>query len=281
MVLESLRLHPLVGPPVRRNPGWLAVGVGPTALFVLFVGFPLVAIFVRGLGEAGFWPSLIQEVFLDALRLSFITSIISLTVVALIGTPLAYYLARARFRGKEILEAFIELPIVVPPVVVGLAMLMAFGRNGLIGEGLAAIGVSLPFTMTAVIFAQIFVGASFYIRAAKIGFEAVDHNLEDIAQTLGVTPARTFFRVSLPLASRAITGGLFLCWARGISEFGATIMFAGNLPGRTQTMPLAILSALESDLDAALALAAVLVVISLVVLVVVRFGLRARWTYGS
>ena len=257
------------------------VGGLPTALFLLFIGLPLVALFVRGFGEAGFWASLGQGTVLSALRLSLVTSLIAVAVIALVGTPLAYHLARARFRGRALIDALIDLPIVIPPVVAGLAMLMAFGRRGFIGEGLGSIGVSLPFTMTAVIFAQLFVGAPFFIRSAKIGFEAVEPGLEEIAQTLGMSPLKTFVRVSLPLARRALVGGLVLAWARAISEFGATIMFAGNLPGRTQTMPLAILSALESDLGAALALAVVLVIISLVVLVAVRLALRQGWEYGS
>ena len=200
---------------VRGAPGsagWLAVGGLPTALFILFIGLPLLALFIRGFGQDGFWASLGQDTVLDALRLSFITSLIAVAVVAVVGTPMAYFLARSRFKGRGLLDALIELPIVVPPVVAGLAMLMAFGRNGLIGGALDSIGVSLPFTMTAVIFAQIFVGAPFYIRSAKLGFEAVDPGLEEIAQTLGRSPLQTFFRVTMPLASRAMIGGLVLCW---------------------------------------------------------------------
>ncbi|MEE9285931.1 MAG: molybdate ABC transporter permease subunit, partial [Dehalococcoidia bacterium] len=194
-----------------------------------------------------------------------------------LGTPMAYFLARRRFPGRALIDGLIELPIVLPPVVAGLAMLMAFGRNSAVGQGLDSVGVSLPFTMTAVIFAQIFVGAPFFLRSAKLGFEAVDPALEEIAQTLGASPLRTFFRVSLPLASRALVGGLVLCWARAVAEFGATIMFAGNLPGRTQTMPVAILSALESDLGAALALSVVLVMMAVAVLLGVRLVFQRGW----
>ena len=250
--------------------GGLALGAVPFALYALFVGVPLVALVVRGVGEEGFWSALGSNTLLDALRLSLATSAISVAVIAVIGTPAALALAKWRFRGRALLETLIELPIVLPPVVAGLAMLMAFGRNSAIGEALDGIGVSLPFTMTAVVFAQIFVGAPFFLRAAKLGFESVDPELEDVAKTLGATPLRTFFRVSLPLARQALLGGLVLAWARAIAEFGATIMFAGNLPGRTQTMPLAILSALESDLGAALALASLLLVMSLLVLIGVR-----------
>ena len=261
--------------------GWLVVGGLPAALFLLFIGLPLLALVVRGLGEEGFWTSLGQDTVIKALRISFVTSAVTVVVVAVVGTPLAYFLARARFPGRGIVDALVELPIVLPPVVAGLAMLMAFGRHGFIGEGLEWAGISLPFTMTAVIFAQLFVGAPFYIRSAKLGFEAVDPALEEIAQTLGLSPVRTFFRVSLPLAFRALVGGLVLCWARAISEFGATIMFAGNLPGKTQTMPVAILVALERDLGAALALAVALVIISLAVLVTVRLLLGRGRRYES
>ncbi len=264
----------VVGDGQRLGAGWLAVGVAPTVLFLLFVGLPLVALLVRGFGHDNFWDSLTSETVLQALRLSLITSAITVGIVALVGTPMAYFLARRQFPGRQLIDGLIELPIVLPPVVAGLAMLMAFGRNSVIGEALTSIGVELPFTMTAVVFAQLFVGAPFFLRSAKLGFEAVDPALEEIAQTLGASPVRTFFRVSLPLASRALAGGLVLCWARAVAEFGATIMFAGNLPGRTQTMPVAILGALESDLGEALALSVVLVVMAVAVLLGVRVAIQ-------
>jgi molybdate transport system permease protein len=156
-------------------------------------------------------------------------------------------------------------------------MLMAFGRQGIIGPALTGLGVSIPFTTTAVVFAQIFVGAPFYIRAAKVGFQSVATDYEDISQTLGVSPWRTFWRTTLPLARPSILSGLALAWARAISEFGATIMFAGNLMGRTQTMPLAIMTAMESDLGTALALSVLLLVGSLLVLAVLGRFTRPQW----
>ncbi len=266
---------------VRAKPsaGWLAIGALPTLLFLLFVGVPLVALLVRGFGYDGFWDSLGSKRVLQALRLSMVTSGIAVGIMVLVGTPLAYFLARRRFPGHWVVDAMIELPIVVPPVVAGLAMLMAFGRNSAIGGALEDIGISLPFTMIAVVMAELFVGAPFYIRSAKTGFESVDPALEQMARTLGASPLRTFVRVTLPLASRALLGGLALAWARAVSEFGATLMFAGNLPGRTQTMPLAVMSALESDLGAALALATVLVLASVAVLVVVQVLARRGWGY--
>ena len=265
----------------RPSAGWLAVGGAPTLLFLLFTGVPLVALLFRGLGHGGFWGSLGEDTVVQAVRLSFITSSIAIGIIVLVGTPLAHFLARARFPGHGVIDAVIELPIVLPPVVVGLAMLMAFGRTSPIGEGLDSIGVSLPFTMAAVVMAQLFIAAPFYIRSAKSGFEAVDPTLEEIAQTLGASPLRTFFRVSVPLSFRALAGGLVLAWARAISEFGATIMFAGNLAGKTQTMPLAILSALESDLGAALALSVVLLVLALAFLLVIRMLISRGWGYRT
>ena len=263
--------------PRSWSGGWLGLGWVATALFFAFIGLPFAALFVRGLPREGFWSSLAAHTVLEALRLSFITSAITLGVAVVVGTPMAYLLARRRFPGSAAIDACIELPVVLPPVVAGLGMLMAFGRVGLLGSTFEFLGFSIPFTMAAVVFAQLFVSAPFYVRAAKIGFEAVDPGLEEISETLGESPARTFLRVSLPLASRALAGGLALCWARAISEFGATLIFAGNLPGRTQTMPLAIMSALETDLSAALALAIVLAVISLGVLLAVRLALGRTW----
>ena len=244
------------------------VGGLPAAIYVAFIGLPLVALFVRSLGEEGFFGSITGEAALTALRLSLFTSAIAVAVVVLLGTPFAYTLARWRFPGLLILDTLVELPIVLPPVVAGLAMLMAFGRTGIIGQWLQGLGVAIPFTTTAVVFAQVFVAAPFYIRSARLGFQAVPRDYEEISHTLGISPWRTFWRVTLPLAWPALVSGLALAWARAVAEFGATIMFAGNFPGRTQTMPLAILSGLESDLSDALAMAVLLTAVSLVILVV-------------
>ena len=174
----------------------------------------------------------------------------------------------------RVIDTFVELPIVLPPVVAGVAMLMAFGRNGLLGPALSAIGVTLPFTTAAVIFAQVFVAAPFYIRAARIGFAGVDPTYEEVSQTLGVSPWATFWRLTLPVAWPSLLTGLTLAWARAVSEFGATIMFAGNLTGRTQTMPLAIMTAMESSLGSALALAVLLLAMSALALAALSVLLR-------
>ena len=156
-------------------------------------------------------------------------------------------------------------------------MLMAFGRQGIMGPALSSVGIALPFTTGAVICAQIFVAAPFYIRAAKLGFQSVSTDYEDVSQTLGVSPWQTFWKLTIPLASPSILSGLALAWARAISEFGATIMFAGNLTGKTQTMPLAILTAMESDIGASLGLSVILLFASIIVLIILGFFANKSW----
>ena len=253
---------------MRGRSAWLPAGALVTAVYVAFIGLPLAALLVRAAASDGFLASLTSPVAMQALRLSLATSFVSMAVIVLAGTPIAYLLARKRSRGLRAVDILIDLPLVLPPVVAGVAMLMAFGRRGILGGLLEDLGVSIPFTTTAVVFAQVFVAAPFYVRAAKLGFQGVSAELEEISQTLGLSPWRTFWRVTVPLAWPALVGGLALSWARALSEFGATIMFAGNFIGRTQTMPLAILSAMESDVGAALGLAVLLLAASLAVLLV-------------
>jgi len=179
-------------------------------------------------------------------------------------------LARENFIGKTVVDTLIDLPMVLPPAVAGIALLMAFGRRGLLGPSLSSIGIELPFTVAAVVIAETFVAAPFYVRSAKAGFAGVDRKLEQMSALLGVSNFRTFLRITLPLSAPSLFGGLLMTWARALGEFGATIMFAGNFPGRTQTMPLAIYSGLESNLDSALALAVILVIVSFAILFVVR-----------
>lgn len=248
----------------------MAVFLLPGVAFVLFVAVPLAALVVRAAQTGNLLTSLQKPLVRDALRISLLTSSVALVVVLAIGTPLAYALARWRFPGRRLVDTVIDLPLVLPPVVAGVALLMAFGRRGLFGDELRAAGVQLTFTTAAVVVAQIFVSAPFYIRAAKAGFQAVDPLLEAMAYTLGASRLRTFLRVTLPLAAPAVLGGAVLCWARALSEFGATMMFAGNLRGTTQTMPLAIMSAMESDLFAALALSVLLLAVSFVILLLFR-----------
>ena len=249
-------------------------GVSATAIYVVFIGLPIVALLVRAGQQDGFVEGLTGSLVMQALRLSVTTSVVSMAVVVVVGTPFALLLARRNTPILRVIDAFVELPIVLPPVVAGVAMLMAFGRSGLLGPALSAVGISLPFTTGAVVLAQIFVAAPFYVRAARIGFAGVDVAYEDVSQTLGVSPWATFWRLTVPMAWPSMLTGLTLAWARALSEFGATIMFAGNLTGRTQTMPLAIMTAMESSLGAALALAVLLLAMSALALALLSAVLR-------
>ncbi len=249
-------------------------GVAATAIYVLFIGLPILALLIRALQQDGFLAGLGGSLVVQALQLSLITSAISMAVVVVVGTPFALLLARRNSPLLRVIDSFVELPIVLPPVVAGVAMLMAFGRNGILGPGLSAVGITLPFTTGAVIFAQVFVAAPFYVRAARIGFSGIDVTFEDVSQTLGVSPWSTFWRLTVPMAWPSLVTGLALAWARAVSEFGATIMFAGNLTGRTQTMPLAIMTAMESSLGAALALSVLLLAMSVLALALLALLLR-------
>ncbi|HEY0839343.1 MAG TPA: ABC transporter permease [Vulgatibacter sp.] len=230
-------------------------------LVALLASTPLVGL-VEGVAHPLVWP---------ALRLSLLTSGASLLGVALLGTPLAWSLARSQGRLSRAIEAGVQLPIVIPPAVAGLAMLLAFGRKGLLGGG------SIAFTTAAVVMAQTFVSAPFFVQAATSAFRRVDDRLIDVARTLGASPLRVFFRVGVPLALPGLVAGATMAWARALGEFGATLMFAGNLEGRTQTLPLAIYSALEVDLRAARALSIVLVIAAFTTLLISR----AAWRRSS
>ena len=253
-------------------------GMAATVVYVLFIGLPIVALLARAGQQEGFLAGLTGGLVLQALRLTVITSVVSMVIVVVVGTPFALLLARRQSPLLRVIDTFVELPIVLPPVVAGVAMLMAFGRNGLLGPALSTIGIALPFTTGAVIFAQVFVAAPFYIRAARIGFAGVDPTYEEVSQTLGVSPWATFWRLTLPVAWPSLLTGLTLAWARAVSEFGATIMFAGNLTGRTQTMPLAIMTAMESSLGSALALAVLLLAMSSLALAALSLLLRRTGT---
>ena len=199
---------------------------------------------------------------LRAIGISLGTTAVSLIFILLFGTPLAYILARYTFPLKRLLAIFVELPIVMPPVVAGLALLTAFGRRGLLGAPLADWNINITFTGTAVILAQVFVAAPFYIRAAQTRFAALPHELKQAASIDGADSWRIFWHVTLPLSRRALMAGLLLSWARALGEFGATILFAGNLQGRTQTMPLLVYAALERDLNASFVSALILLLIA-------------------
>jgi molybdate transport system permease protein len=212
-----------------------------------------------------------RDVLLEALWLSLWTSAVALACIVVLGTPLAWVLARSRTRAMRAVDALIDLPIILPPAVAGIALLTAFGRRGVFGEWLDGLGISVGFSTTAVVMAQIFVSAPFFVRTARAGFLRVERSLEEAAADLGAPPRRVFLAVTLPLARSSLIAGAVLAWARALGEFGATIMFAGNREGVTQTMPLAIYERFGAgDLNAALALSAVLMAISVVFLVTVR-----------
>jgi molybdate transport system permease protein len=215
---------------------------------------------------------------LDALVLSLTSTAVSLLIVVALGTPLAFVLARTRFRGVTLAEALVDLPIVLPPSVAGLALLFAFGRNGMAGGALELFGITLPFTTLAVIVAQVFVASPFYIRAARAGFRAVQPEVEEAARVDGASENVVLGRVTMPLAAPAIGAGLVLAWARALGEFGATILFAGNIEGRTQTLPLLVYSEFQEGIDSAIAAATILVLAALGVLIAVRL---MRWPAGA
>ncbi len=209
------------------------------------------------------------------MRLSLVTTGMVLLLALIFGSPLALLLARRRFRGIGLLDSLVDLPIVLPPAVAGLALLLTFGRRGLLGTPLSAVGIELPFTTAAVVVASFFVAAPFYVRAARSGFLGVPREYEEAARVEGANEWQVFRHVTVPIAAPALFGGAILCWARALGEFGATIMFAGQFTGRTQTMPLAIYAALESDTDAALGLSVILLLISFLLLVFFRRWLRS------
>jgi molybdate transport system permease protein len=241
------------------------------ALLGLCFGLPVAVIVGRALLDGSLISAVGDRVVLDALVLSLTSTAISLLITVLIGLPLAFVLARRRFLGKSILEAVIDLPIVLPPSVAGLALLLTLGRVGLLGRPLDALGIELPFTTVAVILAQTFVSAPFFIRSARFGFASVDRHLEDAARVDGASEVQLFRTITIPLASSALAAGLVMSWARSLGEFGATIMFAGNVEGRTQTLPLVVYSQFQGgDLDGSVAAAAILVLAAFGILVAVR-----------
>ena len=240
------------------------------AILVAFIVVPLAGLFFH-LQPADVLAALATPAAQDALRLSLVTTLISLIITLLFGTPLAYVLARVRFPGRRLVDAVVDLPIVVPPAVAGLALLLAFGRYGTFGPALGVLGIHLSFSTAAVIMAQTFVASPFYVRSARAGFAGVDRTLEAASATLGMGPLRTFAYITVPLAAPSLIGGGVLSWARALGEFGATIMFAGNLSGVSQTLPLAVYLDLEGgDVAGATALSVVLIAVSLAVVAGIR-----------
>lgn len=249
---------------------WLA-----SSALLVFLLLPLAAIFIRAWPRGAFGDALRDPIVREALRLSLTTTALSLLIVIILGLPVAYLLARYQFRGRDALDTLIDLPMVLPPAVAGVALLMAFGRRGVLGPFLSdTFGIELPFTTAAVVIAQTFVALPFFVNAAQAGFESVDRDIEQAARLDG-SRLRVFVSITIPLSFPALLSGAVMSWARALGEFGATILFAGNFPGRTQTMPLAVYQTLESgDLDAALALSGILVVTSFAVLIAFKWLAR-------
>ena len=263
----------------RRTLDRLPARVLSLCLLVLLV-IPVVALTLSS-SPTDIVAGVRHPLFLPALSLSARTTLTSLVFVVLTGTPLAWWLATEDTRRGRMVEIAVDLPIVLPPAVVGVALLQAFGRSGLVGPQLEGIGLRVPFTTVAVIIAQIVVSAPFYVRAATNAFRKVDADLVVVARSLGASPSGAFFRVAIPIALPGLVSGAALAWARSIGEFGATLLFAGNLAGRTQTMPLAILTALESDVRAALAISLFLAAVAVVLLFSLRLVPRLVSRNGS
>jgi len=265
--------EPAGGPRVRRG-GGAPFGFVPLAvLAVLFLVLPLVGLLVRAP-----WSHLTDDLtapgVLTALRLSLVCSLGALAVSVVLGVPLAWVLARVPFTGRNVVRAVVTLPMVLPPVVGGVALLLAFGRNGIAGQCLDRwFGITFPFTTWGAIMAETFVAMPFLIITVEAGLRSMDRRYEDAAATLGAGRWTTFRRVTLPLIAPALGAGAALTWARALGEFGATITFAGNLPGKTQTVPLAVYLALQNYPEAAITLSLIMLVVCLVVLV----ALRDRW----
>ena len=253
-----------------------AVTAAAAAVLIIFIGLPLLSIFLRVP-----LPTLIHQlhsqVVRDALAVSLKTSLVSLAFIVVVGTPVAHLIATKRFPGRNVLATFLELPLVLPPVVAGIALFAAFGRLGLLGQQLYALHIHIPFTWIAVVMAQSFVAMPFYVRQATAGFASVDKQFVGASRTLGAGPARSFFRIEAPLASKSLSAGATLAWARALGEFGATALFAGSLPGITQTLPLAIYAEFSAlNFKGTLAMSALLVAISFAILLVVRIAFNWR-----
>jgi molybdate transport system permease protein len=259
---------------------WLfaAVLALATALALGFLVLPLVAIFLR-VPPGDLISQLGSDVAIDAIVVTLKTTLIAQTLILVVGTPAAYLIASRNFRGRPFAITLVELPLVLPPAVAGIALFAAFGRLGLLGSTFETLGFTVALTPAAVVLAITYVASPFYLRQAIASFEALDRSLLDASRTLGAGPARTFFRVALPLASNGLAAGAALSFARGIGEFGATIMFAGSLQGVTQTLSLAIYAQFDLHFETALALGALLVVTSAMILLLVK--LIPAWTRST
>jgi molybdate transport system permease protein len=245
----------------------------PAAIGVAFLVLPLLGLLLRT-PWSQLWSRLTEPGVTEALRLSLVSATLATLISLVLGVPLAWVLARSRIRGRSVLRALVTVPLVLPPVVGGVALFLVLGRQGLVGRWLyETTGLSIPFTTTAVVIAEAFVAMPFLVISVEGALRAADTRFEDAAATLGADRWTTFRRVTLPLVAPGVAAGAVLCWARALGEFGATITFAGNFPGTTQTMPLAVYLALQQEPEAAIVLSLVLLVVSLATLLL----LRDRW----
>jgi molybdate transport system permease protein len=270
----GVRSRSLVRLPVRRRLRgiWLVAASAPLVLLILV---PLLALVLR-ITPQDFLAALADPPVAQALQLSFVTTLIATCAGLVFGTPVAYLLARRSFPGRAALETLLELPMVLPPAVAGIALLVAFGRRGVLGSWLDSVGINIAFTTIAVVLAQLFVAGPFYVKAATAAFAGGDREVEQAAAIDGAGPLSVFRHITLPLAASPLMGGAVMMWARALGEFGATIIFAGNFPGRTQTMPLAIYLGFEFDLRVSLTLSLILLFTSATVLLVVKGVLGRR-----
>lgn len=266
---------------IRRAPPVLAgLGLVLGLVLVATLVLPLIALALSS-SPAELRAGAADPMFVPALTLSLKTTAASLGIIVLTGTPLAWWLASSSSRAARVVALLVDLPIVIPPAVVGVALLRTFGRRGLFGPALEALDLSLPFTTAAVVLAQVVVAAPFYVQSAANAFAKLELDLLIVARTLGASPAGAFFRVAVPVALPGLIAGASLAWARALGEFGATLLFAGNLGGRTQTMPLAIYSALESDLRVAVVFSLLLVGLGAALLIGLRLVARASGGAGG
>ncbi|WP_262380148.1 ABC transporter permease [Nonomuraea sp. PA05] len=256
--------------PAGRTPWILVV---PALAGLAFLVLPLAGLLIRAP-----WPTLLERLaephVLEALRLSLVTATIATALCLLLGVPLAWLLARVSFPGRRVVRALVTVPLVLPPVVGGVALLLVLGRRGLVGQWLeSSFGITLPFTTAGVVVAEAFVAMPFLVISVEGALRGADQRFEEAAATLGASRWTVFRRVTLPLVMPGVVAGAVLCWARALGEFGATITFAGNFPGTTRTMPLAVYLALETEPEAAIVLSLVLLAVSVIILA----SLRDRW----
>ena len=259
-----------------------ASGLAIAALGLLagFITVPILSLIIWTADE-GAWRAMASPVALDALLLSARTTAATMMILIVVGTPAAYVLARYRFPGVRVVNTLVDVPVVLPPSAAGIALLLTFGRLGLLGQYLNVFGVTLTFTTIAVIMSQVFVAAPFYVRQVATGFAGVERTIEEAAQVDGADRRTTFLRVTVPLAFPAIVAGALTAWARALGEFGATIVFAGSFRGVTQTIPLAIFAEFQSDIDAAVALSVLVLGFAFAVILTVRYLARKSIEYEN